>query len=153
MYELTNDSIKISKIKIEDYIIDELLKFCNSSNNDFNLWNESCINCSSLLVKDMCNLKHPKSFSTLVYICYITILLVASIGNTLVVYLVSSISKMRTITNFFIANLAIGDLCMVVFCIPFSFISTLILQYWPFGSFLCVTVNYLQATSVFVSAR
>ncbi|XP_031829059.1 RYamide receptor isoform X3 [Nomia melanderi] len=59
---------------------------------------------------------------------------------------------MKTVTNLFIVNLAVGDILMALFCVPPSFISIFVLQYWPFGQQLCPTLNYLQAVSVLVSA-
>lgn len=100
----------------------------------------------------VCDFPPSPGFNTAIYVFYITILIFAVLGNSIVVYVVCSSAKMRTVTNYFIANLAVGDLCMAIFCVPFSFLSTLILKYWPFGSELCVTVNYFQAVSVFVSA-
>lgn len=41
---------------------------------------------------------------------------------------------------------------MAILCIPFGFVSNLLLQYWPFGSIMCVVVSYSQAVSVFISA-
>lgn len=41
---------------------------------------------------------------------------------------------------------------MAMLCIPFTFISNLLLSSWPFGSFMCRLVSYAQAVSVFVSA-
>lgn len=57
---------------------------------------------------------------------------------------------MRTATNYFIVNLAIGDILMALFCIPFTVPSNIIFQYWPFGLSLCVVVSYSQAISVFL---
>lgn len=101
---------------------------------------------------NVCSFPARTSFNICVYVLYIMILVVAVVGNLLVVYVVWGTSKLRTVTNYFIVNLAVGDLFMAIFCVPFSFLSTLILQYWPFGFYLCIIVNYLQAVSVFVSA-
>lgn len=105
-----------------------------------------------LWITGVCDLPKRTNFDVCVYFMYSIILFTAIFGNSLVVYVVWSSTKMKTVTNYFIVNLAVGDLCMAIFCVPFSFLSTLILQYWPFGFYLCVTVNYLQAVSVFVSA-
>ncbi|KAG7161556.1 RYamide receptor-like 2 [Homarus americanus] len=102
--------------------------------------------------KGVCDFPPTPGFNTSIYVFYIAILVFAVLGNSIVVYVVCSSAKMRTVTNYFIANLAVGDLWMAIFCVPFSFMSTLILKYWPFGGHLCVAVNYLQAVSVFVSA-
>lgn len=91
-------------------------------------------------------------FQIAVYIMYISIFVVAMLGNGIVCYIVTSSPRMRTVTNYFIANLAVGDILMSLFCVPFSFVSILLLHYWPFGSVLCHLVNYSQAVSVLVSA-
>lgn len=91
-------------------------------------------------------------FHTTVYFMYILIFVLALLGNGIVCYIVQSSPRMRTVTNYFIANLAIGDILMSLFCVPFSFLSILILGYWPFGTVLCHLVNYSQAISVLVSA-
>ncbi|XP_041971011.1 RYamide receptor-like isoform X1 [Aricia agestis] len=87
-----------------------------------------------------------------VYFMYLVIFLLALIGNALVCYVVQSSPRMKTVTNYFIMNLAIGDILMTLLCIPFSFVSMLLLRYWPFGMVMCKIVNYSQAVSVFVSA-
>ncbi|XP_015108325.1 RYamide receptor [Diachasma alloeum] len=91
-------------------------------------------------------------FQTILYILYGLIFVVALLGNALVCYVVWSSPRMKTVTNYFIVNLAFGDILMAVFCVPTSFVSTLILQYWPFGPEMCPGVNYSQAVSVLVSA-
>ncbi|KAH8306408.1 hypothetical protein KR018_010752, partial [Drosophila ironensis] len=91
-------------------------------------------------------------FKSAVYLLYIPIFIFALLGNGTVCYIVQSTPRMRTVTNYFIANLALGDILMSLFCVPSSFISLLILNYWPFGIALCHFVNYSQAVSVLVSA-
>ncbi|XP_034665186.1 RYamide receptor isoform X1 [Drosophila subobscura] len=91
-------------------------------------------------------------FKSTVYLLYIPIFIFALIGNGTVCYIVQSTPRMRTVTNYFIANLALGDILMSLFCVPSSFISLFILNYWPFGIVLCHFVNYSQAVSVLVSA-
>lgn len=92
------------------------------------------------------------TYQVTVYCMYIGIFVLALLGNGVVCYIVQSSPRMRTVTNYFICNLAIGDILMSLFCVPFSFISILILGYWPFGVILCHLVNYSQAISVLVSA-
>lgn len=91
-------------------------------------------------------------FQTIVYVMYTSIFVFALLGNGVVCYIVYATPRMKTVTNFFIVNLAVGDILMSLFCVPFSFFPTLLLQYWPFGSLLCYLVNYSQAISVLVSA-
>lgn len=87
-----------------------------------------------------------------IYLMYSGIFLAALLGNGLVCYVVHSSPRMRTVTNLFIVNLAVGDILMTLFCVPFSFVPTLSLQYWPFGATLCKTFSLSQVMSVLVSA-
>lgn len=91
-------------------------------------------------------------FQATVSFLYFAIFCVALVGNGLVCYVVRATPRMQTVTNYFIANLALGDILMSLFCVPFSFMSQLVLNHWPFGVTLCRLVNYSQAVSVLVSA-
>ncbi|KAI1291911.1 Tachykinin-like peptides receptor 99D [Halotydeus destructor] len=88
----------------------------------------------------------------LMYVMYTVATVAAVGGNGVVCYLVFAYKRMRTVTNFFIVNLAIGDILMAILCIPFGFVSNLLLQHWPFGTVMCILVSYSQAVSVFISA-
>ncbi|XP_073989813.1 RYamide receptor isoform X2 [Rhodnius prolixus] len=90
-------------------------------------------------------------FQSAVYILYILIFVTALSGNGLVCYVVQSSPRMRTVTNYFIGNLAVGDILMALFCVPFSCVPSL-LQHWPFGLHMCRLVSYTQGVSVLVSA-
>ncbi|KAL4706616.1 hypothetical protein ACJJTC_009028 [Scirpophaga incertulas] len=91
-------------------------------------------------------------FQICVYFFYSAIFIVALLGNGLVCFVVNTTPKMKTVTNYFIVNLAVGDIFMTLFCVPFSFVPMLVLRYWPFGEVMCKVVNYSQAVSVLVSA-
>ncbi|XP_076349058.1 RYamide receptor-like [Tachypleus tridentatus] len=94
----------------------------------------------------------PQGLQAIMYIMYTIIALAAIGGNGIICYIVLADQSMRTVTNYFIVNLAVGDLLMAVLCIPFTFVVNLILHRWPFGTVLCKVVTYAQAVSVFVSA-
>ncbi|GIY64683.1 substance-K receptor [Caerostris extrusa] len=57
---------------------------------------------------------------------------------------------MRSSTYVFIANLALSDFMMTVLNIPFN-VARILLNDWPFGSFMCSFVPLVQITSVYVS--
>lgn len=90
-------------------------------------------------------------YKTVVYTMYFIIFVIALIGNIFVCYVVLMSPRMRTVTNYFILNLSIGDILITLLCVPFTCYS-MMNQYWPFGSFLCPVISYVQAISVFISA-
>uniref|UniRef100_A0A3Q3IMH5 G-protein coupled receptors family 1 profile domain-containing protein n=1 Tax=Monopterus albus TaxID=43700 RepID=A0A3Q3IMH5_MONAL len=71
------------------------------------------------------------------------IMLVGLVGNSLVIHVVTKHQQMKTVTNFYIVNLAVTDILFLVCCVPFT--ATLYpLPSWIFGEFMCRLVNYLQ---------
>ena len=91
----------------------------------------------------------PMYARIIITIMYSTITIVAVGGNGIVCYIVLAYQKMRTVTNFFIVNLACADLLMAILCIPFTFIANLLVQYWPFGAIMCPVINYAQVGWLF----
>ncbi|XP_077060966.1 neuropeptide Y receptor type 2-like [Siphateles boraxobius] len=81
---------------------------------------------------------------------YSLIILLGLVGNTLVIYMIVLYRNMRTVTNYFIANLALADLMVDSVCLPFTLVYTL-LDEWKFGAVMCHMVPYGQALSVHVS--
>lgn len=58
--------------------------------------------------------------NVILVICYSLIIAVSFFGNLLVVYVIFKRKKMRTYTNFLMANLALSDLLMTVITVPFT---------------------------------
>ncbi|XP_059486761.1 cholecystokinin receptor type A-like isoform X3 [Neocloeon triangulifer] len=81
---------------------------------------------------------------------YSLIFLLAVVGNVLVILTLVQNQRMRTITNVFLLNLAVSDLLLGVFCMPFTLIGAL-LRDFVFGELLCKLIPYSQAVSVSVS--
>ncbi|XP_071808778.1 tachykinin-like peptides receptor 99D [Asterias amurensis] len=71
-------------------------------------------------------------------------------GNAIVCYIVLGHRRMRTVTNYFVVNLAVSDQLMAVMCVNFTFYSTLYMT-WPFGPVMCKAVSFFQSVSVSVS--
>lgn len=74
---------------------------------------------------------------------YSVIFLLAVIGNSLVILTLVQNKRMRTITNLFLLNLAVSDLFLGVFCMPFTLVGTL-LRDFVFGEVMCKLLPYLQ---------
>lgn len=90
----------------------------------------------------------PTMFSVLVLafakVLYGIVCLVGLVGNTLVIYVVLRFSKMQTVTNMYILNLALADE-MFLIGLPFLII-TFVFKAWPFGSIMCKL--YMTSTSI-----
>lgn len=74
---------------------------------------------------------------------YSVIFLLAVIGNLLVILTLIQSRRMRTITNVFLLNLAVSDLFLGVFCMPFTLVGML-LRDFIFGEIMCKLLPYLQ---------
>lgn len=53
-------------------------------------------------------------------ICYGSISVLATAGNGLVIWVIIGSRRMRNVTNYYIANLALADFLLAVFAIPFE---------------------------------
>lgn len=80
---------------------------------------------------------------TWIIFLYSVIFLLAVIGNLLVILTLIQSRRMRTITNLFLLNLAISDLFLGVFCMPFTLVGML-LRDFIFGELMCKLLPYLQ---------
>jgi len=128
-----------------------------SSTNSTDLANfsSSLSNLTTLMNNPSCNdsIEDNEMFPTVGYpvlvlefakIFYGIVFLVGLFGNSLVIYVVLRFSKMRTVTNMYILNLAVADL---TFLVGFPFlIKTVIDKYWSFGRRMCKI--YMTTTSV-----
>lgn len=91
------------------------------------------------------NLNHQSWITTASRIIplYSVIFLLAVIGNSLVILTLVQNKRMRTITNLFLLNLAVSDLFLGVFCMPFTLVGML-LRDFVFGELMCKLLPYLQ---------
>ncbi|KAF7248139.1 Cholecystokinin receptor type A [Varanus komodoensis] len=74
---------------------------------------------------------------------YALIFLLGVLGNTLVIIVLIRTKRMRTVTNIFLLSLAISDLMLCFFCMPFTLIPNL-LQDFIFGSAFCKITSYFM---------
>ncbi|XP_077979599.1 allatostatin-A receptor-like [Glandiceps talaboti] len=76
--------------------------------------------------------------------------LVGFVGNTLVIYVVLKVRKMKTTTNLFILNLSIADFLFLLLVVPFTAVGYTVPS-WPFGRFICKLTNYLTIVNLYAS--
>ncbi|XP_035671444.1 neuropeptide FF receptor 2-like [Branchiostoma floridae] len=72
------------------------------------------------------------------------------VGNTIICLVIVKIPRMRNVTNCFILNLAVSDLLVAVFCMPFTLVDDVVMG-WPFGPVMCKITPAVQVVSVAVS--
>ncbi|KAL4702217.1 hypothetical protein ACJJTC_004623 [Scirpophaga incertulas] len=83
-------------------------------------------------------------------VAYTIIFVVGIFGNAIVCYAVIRNRAMQTVTNLFITNLALSDILLCVFAVPFTPLYTF-LGRWVFGGLLCHIMPYAQGCSVYIS--
>ncbi|XP_065357133.1 trissin receptor [Calliphora vicina] len=67
-------------------------------------------------------------------------------GNLLVILVVTLSRRLRSITNFFLANLALADFCVGLFCVMQN-LSIYLIDSWVFGEFLCRMYQFVHSLS------
>ncbi|XP_072396328.1 orexin/Hypocretin receptor type 1-like [Diabrotica undecimpunctata] len=99
---------------------------------------------------DYIELMSPKSWTWVLIFCHFVVFVIGLVGNCLVCVAVYRNHTMRTVTNYFIVNLAVADFLVILFCLPPSVVWDVTSTWW-FGSALCKIVLYIQSVSVTVS--
>jgi hypothetical protein len=115
--------------------LDDLLPFLNAASTDHPAFygNESWGPRYSV----------PKISAEIQIVLYVLIFLLAVVGNALVIVTLFQNKRMRTVTNVFLLNLALSDMLLAVFCMPFTLVPVL-LSNFIFGAVMCVLIRYLQ---------
>ncbi|XP_001972840.3 somatostatin receptor type 2 [Drosophila erecta] len=91
-----------------------------------------------------CSYSYNFILKLITMILYALVCIIGLFGNTLVIYVVMRFSKMQTVTNIYILNLAIADECFLI-GIPFL-LYTMQVGNWPFGNYMCKA--YMVSTSI-----
>jgi len=87
----------------------------------------------------------------LVPILFSLIIIVGSVGNILVVLVVSLNKTMRNNTNILILNLAVSDLLFLLFCVPFTAADYALTSVWYFGELWCKLNQTIIVCTAYVS--
>lgn len=76
--------------------------------------------------------------------------IVAAGGNLIVIWIVLTNRRMRTVTNYFIVNLSIADTMVSLLNVVFNF-AYMLDGNWPFGEVYCKFSNFISILSVAAS--
>lgn len=82
---------------------------------------------------------------------YCIVFIMSSIGNVVVIMVVSRKRRMQTVTNWLIVNLAIADLAVTFICIPVEIPLILKHNIWLYGKAFCRMLYPLQTMTIYAS--
>ncbi|KAI2657883.1 Pyroglutamylated RF-amide peptide receptor [Labeo rohita] len=125
--------------KITPEVLEQLLQFYNLTRQQF---------IEAYQIQPLVYIPElPAGAKTTFVIVYTVIFLLALIGNSLVVYIVLRKRGIQTATNIFICSLAVSDLLISFFCIPFTLLQNISSE-WFGGVLVCKTVPFVQTTAI-----
>lgn len=93
------------------------------------------------------NFIFPKTWTWVLIFFHSVVFVIGLVGNILVCVAVYRNHTMRTVTNYFIVNLAVADFLVILFCLPPTVIWD-VTSTWFLGIAMCKIVLYLQVRNV-----
>ena len=84
------------------------------------------------------------------YTAFISMVIVGAGGNIIVIWIVLAHKRMRTVTNYFLVNLAVADALISILNTLFNFIYMLYMD-WPFGRSYCKVVHFISPFTICAS--
>ncbi|CAG9768769.1 unnamed protein product [Ceutorhynchus assimilis] len=83
-------------------------------------------------------------------ILYAGMVIVATGGNLIVIWIVLAHKRMRTVTNYFLLNLSVADTMVSTLNVTFNYVYMLY-SHWPFGELYCKVSQFIAVLSVCAS--
>lgn len=87
-------------------------------------------------------------------LAYVVIFIISFVGNLMMVYVIFKKSPLRKTTNLLLANMAIADLVITFFAMPYSVVFLYLRNVWIsgiFGDVTCKIIQYALALSISAS--
>lgn len=122
------------------YILNDTEKFRNDSN----------VPTPSPHLPGYENIIDNKWVQTIFCVIYTVIFVLGLLGNFIVCFVVIRNKAMQTVTNLFITNLALSDILLCLFAVPFTPLYSFHGS-WSWGSVLCHMMPFAQGCSVYIS--
>lgn len=72
--------------------------------------------------------RHTMAMTAVYCVAYLLVFALGLVGNFFVIAVVFRSPRMRTVTNFFIVNLAVADILVIVFCLPATLMSNIFVR-------------------------
>lgn len=89
---------------------------------------------------------YPRNYEWFFIVVHSVVFVVGLVGNALVCLAVYRNHTMRTVTNYFIVNLAVADLLVIIVCLPPTVVWD-VTETWFLGHMPCKIVPYLQVSA------
>lgn len=80
------------------------------------------------VISDEFMYRHGGAMTAVYCAAYLLVFVVGLVGNCFVIAVVYRSPRMRTVTNFFIVNLAVADILVIVFCLPATLASNIFVR-------------------------
>ena len=88
--------------------------------------------------------------SIILIVLYSLVFLVGLLGNICVIVILIKFKSMRTLTNVFLVNLTVGDILVILICVPLTLGNT-VYRKWVYGNVMCKLLPFIQGTAIGVS--
>ena len=85
----------------------------------------------------------PTELEWVLIFLYAVIFFMGLLGNFLVAFAVWNNHTLRTVTNYFLVNLAVADFMVLLFCLPLTVVDD-VTETWFIGSLMCKIIKFLQ---------
>ncbi|XP_077999612.1 QRFP-like peptide receptor [Glandiceps talaboti] len=89
-------------------------------------------------------------FTAVIVFLYLLVFVLSVFGNIAVITIMLKFRRMRTITNMYLVSLAVSDLMITFFSLPFDALYSVTTN-WPFGEDMCKITRFVQTLSVSTS--
>lgn len=141
---LVNISYHYSKLKIH-FNTDS---FMNETNTDAHL--TPPVNNDTIVFERQKDRSNPVLVALIKIFLYVTMIVIGVVGNFLIILVIYANKSMKNATNFFMLNLALCDLAILVSC-GWIQIVVVLSENWILGEIFCKVNSYMQMVSLIAS--
>ncbi|XP_031332181.1 trissin receptor-like [Photinus pyralis] len=125
----------------------ELYTNCTGNVSQLTLDGNGTRNLTNILDYEVDDYIFDRTYIRVIFITiYSLVFCLCFFGNLMVILVVTISRRLRSITNFFLANLAVADFCVGIFCV-FQNLSTYLATDWILGDFLCKMYQFMTSLS------
>lgn len=139
-----SDEVKTEsdEIKNKSKVKENVEEICVGAVEYCNMTKEDYIN----MIKDYI---YPQTYEWILIGTHTAVFIVGLVGNTLVCVAVYRNHSMRTVTNYFLVNLAVADFMVILFCLPATVLWD-VTETWFLGDALCKILLYFQVCHTYI---